>query len=121
KKLQLKSKESIVLIFWLIPFISSLLLWSENPSRSIVLALLLLGWIIGYFKSINKSAFSIGYLVLVSTFNITLSLGDVDGCYKHSIFVNYLCPTLHIIDIFLVFSLILTLYDQRKEDIIKNI
>lgn len=120
-KLLQKNKDIAVIIIWLIPFISSLLLFSENIARALVLTLSLLVWLYVYFKSEKKVFSSILFLIFISAFNITLTLGDLDGCYKNNVYVNYLCPTLHIVDIFTVLTFVVTVLNIKVSDVVRYI
>lgn len=119
--LLLKSKEGVVTIIWLVPLLLSFLLINENILRASVLIVSLLIWYIFFLKSENKSVNTILFLLFISAFNITLTLGDLDSCYKNGVFVNYLCPTLHILDIFLILSLVVNILYSSSFNIIKNI
>ncbi len=120
-KLLQKNKKSIVFVFWLIPFVLSLTLFSENILRASILTLFLIAWLFIYHRSENKVFNSLLFLIFITSFNITLTLGDLDTCYKHNVFVNYLCPTLHIIDIFLILTLIVAILHSKIHEIIKYV
>lgn len=118
-KLLLKNKDWIVFIVWLIPFVSSFTLIGENVFRAIVLLTSLIAWLFVYIKGENKVFNSILFLIFISAFNITLTLGNLDGCYKNNVYVNYLCPTLHIIDIFLILCAMVTIAYTKVFEIVK--
>lgn len=117
----LLKKNSLILVTWLIPFLSSFLFFQENWQRSLVLIIFLIIWIIGYFKTEDKLKFSTYFLFLVGTFNITLTFNTLEGCYKNLIFVNYLCPTLHVVDIFAILTLVIALKSIKLETLSKKV
>lgn len=114
KIIQLKNSEKFVLIFWLIPFLSSFLFIQENLMRSLIIISSLLLWLGLYFKSKKKILSSLLFIVLIGAFNVTFTPQIFDSCYKNGIFVNYLCPTLHSIDIYIVLGLVVSVLENYK-------
>lgn len=116
---QKKQKNNIyikVLIYTILFIVSSISIYlsSENIGRSITLLLMLLIWLI-VFTKYNNLWYSLILLIIFSSFNITFTPIINDSCYKIGIYVNYLCPTLHISDIFTTLLLLHTISFITKD------
>ena len=96
----------------------SLYLSIESIGRSIVLFIMLLVWL-GLYHKYNNVWISLLILVAFSFFNITFTPYILDSCYKIGIYVNYLCPTVHITDIFTLLLFIHLLSFLTKELVTK--
>lgn len=107
KKAKNKKQSPFSIIPWIIWFLfltSTLFLFSENPSKAITFGVGLVIWAV-IAKKKGSSLASILMFLLVLPFNITLALPSFVDPYIAGVYVNYLVPTVSILDIFLLLFL----------------
>lgn len=109
-------KESLFIAFvFLLFFVSSPILLSESPLKTLVIFLSLASWLGLFIYTKNILFSSLLYILLVLPFNITLQLPLSVEIFNtevllaqpfvEGIYVNYLVPTLSILDLGILLSL----------------
>ncbi len=106
----------ILLTFFII---STIFLFKESPGRSIFLLISFFTWVVLFFCTKNAILTSLLYILIVLPFNITYQLPHsvvffdteilLSSPYVNGVYVNYLVPTISILDlgiIFLLFSIL---------------
>lgn len=103
------------------------LFWEENPLKDTTIILLLLFWLIGGLATGKFIQISLLFIFLVLPFNITAQLPEsvqilnseivISNPYVGGLWVNYLVPTLSILDMF-VFLFLVSLLKEEKERIL---
>ena len=103
------------LLFLYIPILlTSVYLCTENLYKGIFLIVLFTIWFLLSFKTKNF-LYTLLFVFLVLPFNVTLQLKGISDPYVAGIFVNYLVPTLSILDIFIGILLIQLFIEKNKE------
>ncbi|MDD4382163.1 MAG: O-antigen ligase family protein, partial [Candidatus Dojkabacteria bacterium] len=110
---------SVILLFVII---TPIIFWGESPAKAISIAISLLLLALMCLITKKPALSSLLYILLILPFNITFQLNIVDP-YVNGVYVNYLVPTLSILDLAIVvflFASFIELGYKRIKDLFKK-
>ncbi len=113
KKFLLKYSSYLFLVVWFLFLTVSLFAITQNVGRGLVVLLLLTVWLVVALKW-NFSVELFAYTLLASSFNVTITFNNITECFVKGVYINYLCPTVSILDIIIILNIVLFLSEKLK-------